>query len=433
MKKFNKVLAVFLALLMAFAALPMTGIVAFAEDAVATAAESYSIKYNANGGTGTMANTTHNAGEPKELRANAFKRTGYVFLGWATTKSATAPEFADKEVVVDLAADGVTLVTLYAVWSPISYSVEFRPNGGEGTMANQTFKYGETQALSANTFTRDGYTFLGWAKSGTATKATYTDGKEVKNLATAEGAVVVLYAIWQKNPVYVTEIFVVTPPTKTEYVVGDAFDATGLAIGVNYTDNTTQTVTTGFALSAPDMTTAGEKTVTVSYEGFSVTFTINVAEKPAEPEYNYTFTLEAPTSVNVGETASIAAKLEGVYPAGVTVDWSADNDNFVPTGLENNVLTAVASKAGTTVVTATLLDAEGNELASASATITVVEEIVEPEEPEDPVDPEDPADPADPSDPTGGLDIMSLIMTLINLVMSYLQPIIDMVMGLIGA
>jgi uncharacterized repeat protein (TIGR02543 family) len=58
-------------------------------------------------------------------------------------------------------------------------------------MANQTFVSGTPQALAANTFTKTGKTFLGWATSSTATVPTYTN-KQVVDLRSAT----TLYAIW---------------------------------------------------------------------------------------------------------------------------------------------------------------------------------------------------------------------------------------------
>ena len=67
-------------------------------------------------------------------------------------------------------------------------------------------------------------------------------------------------------------------PAKVEYNVGDTFDATGLAIKATYNNGTSTTLTEGFEISAVDMTTAGTKTVTVTYEGKTATFEITVNE-----------------------------------------------------------------------------------------------------------------------------------------------------------
>ena len=48
----------------------------------ACVANTYTIKYDANGGSGTMSNTTCTYGSNCTLRTNAFTKTGYTFAGW---------------------------------------------------------------------------------------------------------------------------------------------------------------------------------------------------------------------------------------------------------------------------------------------------------------------------------------------------------------
>lgn len=75
--------------------------------------ETHTITYNGNGGTGYMLNTS-DVGEIT-LRANIYTKTGYTFLGWATSQAnadAGIVAYADKAAYT-LEAD----VTLYAVWA----------------------------------------------------------------------------------------------------------------------------------------------------------------------------------------------------------------------------------------------------------------------------------------------------------------------------
>lgn len=92
--------------------------------------------------------------------------------------------------------DRVT-VTGSADVSSFSYSVKFNANGGSGTMPNESFTYGTAKALTANAFTRTGYTFQGWATSASGTKA-YSDKQSVSNLTMTAGVVVNLYAVWKE-------------------------------------------------------------------------------------------------------------------------------------------------------------------------------------------------------------------------------------------
>lgn len=157
----------------------------------------YSVKFNANAtdATGSMSNESFTYGTAKALTANSFARTGYTFGGWATSATG-AKAYNDKQSVSNLTATVGVTVNLYAVWTPITYSVKFNANGGSGTMSNQSFQYGTAQALTANAFTRTGYMFAGWATSATGAKV-YNDKQSVSNLASTQGATCNLYAAWE--------------------------------------------------------------------------------------------------------------------------------------------------------------------------------------------------------------------------------------------
>ena len=155
----------------------------------------YTVAFAANGGSGAMAAQGMTYGKAAKLRANAFRRTGYTFAGWATT-AAGAVAYLDAASVQNLRADGKT-TTLHAVWTPTSYQVAFLPNGGEGSMAAQSFQYDKAAKLLANAFTRAGYAFAGWAKTATGAVA-YGDQAEVKNLR-SDGGTVTLHALWEKE------------------------------------------------------------------------------------------------------------------------------------------------------------------------------------------------------------------------------------------
>ena len=82
----------------------------------------YSVKFNANGGTGTMSNESFTYGTAKALTANAFKRTGYTFQGWATSASGSKV-YNDKQSVSNLTQTSGAVVNLYAVWKSALYMV----------------------------------------------------------------------------------------------------------------------------------------------------------------------------------------------------------------------------------------------------------------------------------------------------------------------
>ena len=72
----------------------------------------------------------------------------------------------------------------------------------------------------------------------------------------------------------------VTAPTKVAYTTADtALDLAGMVVTATYSDQTTQVITTGYTVSQVDFSTAGQKTVTVTYEDKTDSFNITVANQ----------------------------------------------------------------------------------------------------------------------------------------------------------
>jgi len=78
-----------------------------------------------------------------------------------------------------------------------TYYVHFDKNHNDatGTMSDQLFTYNTAQVLTANTFSRTDYSFIGWSTTSNGA-VTYTDGQSVSNLTAEDGQTVTLYAQW---------------------------------------------------------------------------------------------------------------------------------------------------------------------------------------------------------------------------------------------
>lgn len=138
-----------------------------------------------------------------------------------------------------------------------------------------------------------------------------------------------------------------------EFTVDDTFSYAGLIVTANYSSGSPKTVTPT-SVSTPDMSTTGEKTITVKYNDGttekSATYKITVnAASPDPVKHTTDLTLNKTTAtVSVGETITlVATKTPSDSVDGVT--WST-SDSSVAT-VSNGVVTGV--KAGTVTITAT--------------------------------------------------------------------------------
>ena len=158
----------------------------------------YTVKYNANGGSGAPSSQTKTYGKTLILSSTIPTRTSvddngtlteYVFKGWATSATATSVAYKAGASYTANAA-----VTLYAVWSKVVsvslYDVSYNTNGGSNVISQVKVK-GETLKLRNTIPVKNGYTFAGWGLSADTTTVSYSAGS---NYTADED--IVLYAIW---------------------------------------------------------------------------------------------------------------------------------------------------------------------------------------------------------------------------------------------
>ena len=168
------------------------------------APKTYTVRFNNNGGSGTMSDQTFTVDVSQALKKNIFTRTGFTFKGWNTQSNGYGNSYTDQQTVRNLTSAGGT-ITLYAQWTANEYTntLYYNANGGSGTPASQTVKvtYPNTQStfyVSSVKPTRAGYTFAGWydaANGGNKIGATVTVGSNshVGNQSKT------IYAHWTAN------------------------------------------------------------------------------------------------------------------------------------------------------------------------------------------------------------------------------------------
>ena len=117
--------------------------------------------------------------------------------------------------------------------------VTFKANGGTGGDYTQTVKYNTSTALTANTFTRTGYTFAGWNTKADGSGTSYTDKQTVKLTANTT-----LYAKWTLSEQQYTVTAVASPAEG-----GKVTPTTATLMGQNTGDDITATANTGYTFN----------------------------------------------------------------------------------------------------------------------------------------------------------------------------------------
>lgn len=187
----------------------------------------YTIKYDANGGTGAPSTQTKWHGESVLLFSVKPARSGYAFKNWLSTAQNQAYNPGTY-----YGHDEST--TMKAQWVANTYAVTYNANGGTGAPAAQTKTHGVALTLSSTRPTRTNYNFLGWATSESATVAIYAPGASYN-----ANSPITLYAVWE---------LAYTKPRITNLRVnrcnpsGSVTDS-GAYVGISFSWKTDKTVT----------------------------------------------------------------------------------------------------------------------------------------------------------------------------------------------
>ena len=184
------------------------------------------INYNANGGSNTPSATSSiqqwnqygNRYNISSLSVTSSEptRTGYTFLGWSTSSSATTPTYEARDTI-SFTYNSSNGRTLYAVWEANVYTITLNKQSGSGGLDKIYLKYNtgwysnSSATTSISTITpptRAGFTFQGYytGTNGSGTQVINSSGQIISGRTTITTSNISLYAKWEaKNPAYYDE------------------------------------------------------------------------------------------------------------------------------------------------------------------------------------------------------------------------------------
>ncbi len=177
-------------------------------------AQEYYVEFDANGGTGSMEKQTFVHGQEQALSANSFKRSGYLFTGWATVSDG-AVAYTDGQTVSDLFPENGDTVTLYAVWQeaaadsfyifanfegadPAYVPLGIKDDGGADTPSAENI---------AAQWPRDGFQALRFNTKADGSGANYVLGATLSSESIEVIGTSALYILWEEIEVFSLRIY----------------------------------------------------------------------------------------------------------------------------------------------------------------------------------------------------------------------------------
>ena len=162
-------------------------------------ANTYTITYNTNGGTGNAQRSSTNVSSDTYTTGGSsvvfpgigtLERIGFTFGGWNTSAAGTGTNYSAANTYTT-----VSNVIFYAKWNPVTYTITYDGNTSNGGTTPTAGGYTTGQAspyeVLANTFTKTSNVFGGWNTAANGTGTSYSPNSSITTLAN-----IVLYATW---------------------------------------------------------------------------------------------------------------------------------------------------------------------------------------------------------------------------------------------
>ncbi|MFA6377366.1 MAG: InlB B-repeat-containing protein [Acholeplasmataceae bacterium] len=263
-------------------------------------------------------------------------KTGYSLASWNTAADGSGTTIALTDTVsVD--------TTVYAIFTADIYTISFNANGGSGIMTKQLTSYRGDVTLSACTFSRMHYTFVGWALSPTGA-VIYADEETIYGVTTD----ILLYAVWEAVDIYtVSYDNNGGSGTIDDQLVYADYPGIALRDGTGFTK-------TGYTLS--NWNTAANGSGTSYSLGQSITVTGDMILYAQWSEINYTVTYKA----NGGNGTDYIDTITYSEAQSYTVQTAASASILPPSGFTFDSWNTAANRTGTSYAASATITVTGN-------------------------------------------------------------------------
>lgn len=259
------------------------------------------------------------------------KLTATIFPSNATLKNITWSSSNTK--VATVSSDGTVKAVGYGTANITAKTDNGKSATAKVIVAQPTLTKLEVATMPGKTFYYIGETLN---TNGLTLKATYNDGttKTINSgftctptvlntignqtITVSYGGLSTSFTVGVHN-IILNRIEVATKPAKTEYFVGDTLDTTGLTLKAIYNNGASEKLDSGFSCTPTTLDKAGTQTITVTYNGKTTTFNVNV--QTVDLSSLEVVSLPAKTEYSVGDTLDTTGlTLKATYNNGSTKD-----------------------------------------------------------------------------------------------------------------
>ena len=236
----------------------------------------YTISYHANGGTGAPDDQTKYHGTTLTLSSTIPTRSGYTFIGWSTSSSATSASYQPGGSFTSNAT-----TTLYAVWRKGFYGDVYQ----DGVLNNNDIlhmnkiRLGKIEATNWEMFIGD------LDGDGSITQ------DDIELLNSFRVGTITVFPVDSMN----RKLIINTYP-QVDFCLGTKVDISGLSVFLYYPETMAAHDITDYCdIQLPSTSSTGTKTVYISFDGLNTDYTVKVTGHT----YSYTV-INTPTASTTG-------------------------------------------------------------------------------------------------------------------------------------